>query len=187
VWASNDDGTNFSLRGAANVNLPFTRGYWSLQHSQYDANKFNSMNPTTYHWHAVSFSGPVLPVDRSYQVPDALVPLGNGSVNLGYQTNTPTFTLSNVDPTGASKAWLTFDVYWYSSPLALNVTVDATTMRVPDPTPDILSHLYQWHFLTVPLPLSVLHAGTNTVQINNTGCADNCPTVANVDLEVVPG
>jgi hypothetical protein len=59
------------------------------------------------------------------------------------------------------------------------------TTRVPDPTPDIASHLYQWHFLVVPVALSDLVAGTNTVQISNTGSADNCPTVANVDLEVV--
>jgi hypothetical protein len=184
VWVSDKDGTHFSLRGAANVNLPFTRGYWSLQHSQYAADKFNSMNPTTYHWHAVSFDGPVLPVDRSYQVPDALTPGPNGSVNLGYQTNTPTFTLSNVNPTGA-RAYLTFNVYWYSSPTALNVTVNGNTTRVRDPTPDIASHLYQWHFLVVPVPLNALHPGANTIQIANTGCADNCPTVANIDLEVV--
>jgi hypothetical protein len=187
VWASNDDGTNFSLRGAADVNLPFLRGYWSLQHSQYAADKFNSMNPTTYHWHAVSFDGPVLPRDRSYQVPDSLTPGPNGSVNLGYQTNTPTFSLPNVNLTGAAKAYLTYNVYWYSSPIAVDVTVNGKTTRVSDPTPDIATHRYQWHFLVVPVALSDLHAGTNTVQIANTGCADNCPTVANIDLEVVPG
>ena len=71
------------------------------------------MQTTTYHWHAVSFDGPVLPFDRSYQVPDALTPGPNGSVNLGYQTNSPTFTLNNVSLTGASKAYLTYNVYWY--------------------------------------------------------------------------
>jgi len=84
-----------------------------------------------------------------------------------------------------TRAYLTFNVYWYSSPLALNVTVNGKTIRVPDPTPDIASHRYQWHFLVVPVALSDLVAGTNTVQIANTGCGDSCPTVANIDLEVV--
>ena len=43
----------------------------------------------TYHWHAVSFDGPALPVDRSYQVPDSLIAQCHGNnnvcgVNLGY-------------------------------------------------------------------------------------------------------
>jgi hypothetical protein len=186
VWAANKDGTNFSLRTAAAVNLRFTRGYLSFQHAQYAADKFNNMNPTTYHWHAIGFDGPVVATDRSYQVPDALAPAPNnpGSVNLGYQTPTATFSLANVNPT-ARQAWVTFNVYWYSAPLALTVTINGHPHLWADPDPNTVNHRYQWHFIAAQIPLTDLVAGTNTVQIANTGCADNCPTVANIDLELV--
>jgi hypothetical protein len=193
VWASNDDGSNFSLRLARNVNLGFTRGYVSFEHAQYNADKFNDMNPTTYHWHAISFDGPVLPLDRDYQVPDALVPRPDGTVNLGYQTPTQTFSLPGGNPSGASKAYVTANVYWYSSPLALTVTVNGHAYTAPAPDPNTnqdpfgVSHRYQWSYILLPVNLADLAAGTNTVQIANTGCSDQCPTVANVDLEVVPG
>jgi hypothetical protein len=187
VWASNAGGGNFSLRSETNVNLPWSRGYLSFQHAQYDANKFNNMQQTTYHWHAIGFDGPVVPTDRDYQVPDALQPgpsWNPGSINLGYQTPTPTFTLQNVDPSNARQAWVTFNDYWFSSPLALNVTVNGHTHTFTDPDPQTPSQRYQWHYLAQQIPLSELVPGSNTVQVSNTGCGDQCPTIANVDLEV---
>ncbi len=185
VWASNDDGSNFSLRLARNVNLNFTRGYVSFEHAQYNAEKFNNLNPTTYHWHAISFDGPVLPVDRDYQVPDALVPATGGTVNLGYQTNTGTFTLNGVNPTGETKAYVTLNVYWYSSPLALTVNLNGHAYNAPVNDPNTGSHRYQWSYVLLPVNLADVHSGANTLSVANTGCGDQCPTVANIDLEMV--
>ena len=103
------------------------RGYWNLQHSQYNGSKACSgcPNQNTYHWHAVSFDGPVVPVDRSYQVPDALIPTCKGNNNacgmsLGYSPGCwggvvacSDFTLPNVNLPGATKAYLTYNV-WYT-------------------------------------------------------------------------
>jgi len=186
VWASDKDGSHFSLRAATSVSLPFSRGYWHLQHSQYAADKFNDMNPTTYHWHAVSFDGPILPADRSYQVPDALKPGPNGSVNLGYQTPTATFSLPGVNPAGAAKAYLTYNVYWYGSPKTLTATINGVNRTASDPNLDWQQYgSYQWRYIVQPIALTDLRPGTNTVQIKNTGCQDQCPTVANIDLELV--
>ena len=89
VWASDAGGANFRNIGTVNTPaLPFTRGYVSFQHAQYNAHKFNSTATMTYHWHALGFDGPVIPADRGYEVPDALQKRSDGTINLGYQTPT---------------------------------------------------------------------------------------------------
>ncbi|HEX2381547.1 MAG TPA: hypothetical protein VHI95_02845 [Acidimicrobiales bacterium] len=187
VWASDAGGTGF--REIANVStqpLPLTRGYLSFQHAQYAAGKFNSTDTMTYHWHALGFDGPVLATDRGYEVLDALQKQSDGSINLGYQTHTPTFTLPNVNLTGVAKAYLTYDVYWFSSPKTLVANINGVDRAVSDPNPDWQKFgSYQWRYIVQPIALSDLRAGSNTVTLKNTGCQDQCPTVANIDLELV--
>ena len=187
VWASDAGGGNFQkVVGTDVATLPLTRGYLSFQHAQYAADKFNSTDTMTYHWHALGFDGPVLPADRGYEVRDALQKQPDGTINLGYQTPTTTFSLPNVDLTHVAKAYLTYDVYWFSSPKTLKATINGVDRAVSDPNPDWQRFgSYQWRYIVQPVALSDLHPGTNTVAIKNTGCSDQCPTVANIDLELV--
>jgi hypothetical protein len=187
VSASDAGGANFrEIASVATPPLPLTRGYLSFEHAQYAADKFNSTDTMTYHWHALGFDGPVLPADRGYEVPDALQKQPDGTINLGYQTPTTTFSLPNVDLTHVAKAYLTYDVYWFSSPKTLKATINGVDRAVSDPNPDWQRFgSYQWRYIVQPVALSDLHPGTNTVAIKNTGCGDQCPTVANVDLELV--
>ena len=77
VWASDAGGANFrKVVGTDVATLPLTRGYLSFQHAQYAADKFNSTDTMTYHWHALGFDGPVLPTDRGYEVLDARAEAG---------------------------------------------------------------------------------------------------------------
>ncbi|HZU84183.1 MAG TPA: hypothetical protein VE987_14740, partial [Polyangiaceae bacterium] len=87
-----DAGNPQSLRSimATDVSLNFTRGYVSLQHTHYNAQKCSfttttcqdCTNPqcpvlapyTTYHWDNAGFDGPVLPKPRAYEVPDNNTP-----------------------------------------------------------------------------------------------------------------
>jgi hypothetical protein len=187
VWASDAGGANFrQIASVATQPLPLTRGYLSFQHAQYAAAKFNSTATMTYHWHAIGFDGPVLPTDRGYEVPDALQKRPDGTINLGYQTPTATFSLPNVDPTSTKAAYLTYNVYWYSSPKTLTASINGVDRTANDPNPDWTSTGgYQWRYIVQPIALSDLHPGTNTVSLKNTGCSDQCPTVANIDLELV--
>jgi len=189
VWASDAGGSRFrEIANVATQPLPLTRGYLSVQHSQYAAGKFGSTDTMTYHWHAIGFDGPVLPPDRGYEVLDALDKRPNGSINLGYQTPTPTFSLPNVDLNRAVRAYLTYDVYWFASPKSLTATVNGVDRAASDPNPDWQKYgSYQWRYIVQPIALSDLRAGTNTVAIKNTGCSDQCPVVANIDLELVVG
>ena len=186
VFASDAGGANLRNIGSANVALNFTRGYVSFEHSQYNGDKFNGEATMTYHWHSIGFDGPVLPVDRSYQVPDALQTRGDGSVNLGYDLGSAkTFNLSGVNVTGATKAYLTYDVYWSSSNTTIMANVNGVDRAGSDPVSSGAGYL--WRYVLQPVALSDLHNGTNTITLRNTGCVDNCPTIANVDLELVVG
>jgi hypothetical protein len=186
LWASDAGGGNFRQIASVNVALSFTRGYLSFQHAQYNAAKFNSTNTMTYHWHAIGFDGPVLPLDRGYEVPDALQRRSDATYNLGYQTPTGTFSLGNVDLSNVKTAYLTYDVYWFASNRTMTATINGANRNAPDPNADGANG-YAWRYIVQPVALSDLHNGTNTVSFKPTNCSDQCPTVANIDLELVPG
>jgi hypothetical protein len=190
VKASDAGGANFRTIASVNLpTLPLTRGYFSFQHSQYNGDKFNGEATQTYHWHAIGFDGPTLPLDRDYQVPDALAGRSDGSVNLGYDTGSPkTFSLPNVNLAGATKAYLTYDVYWSSSNKAIVANINGIDRTGTDPNPDAPGASgYLWRNVVQPISLSDLRNGTNTISLKPTNCSDNCPTVANIDLELTTG
>jgi len=82
IWASDyDDGMNMHrIAVAPNLDLPFTRGYVHLQHSQYNARKDlceDGGEPTgiqTYRWDNVAFDGPTYVTPRGYGVDDNTEP-----------------------------------------------------------------------------------------------------------------
>jgi hypothetical protein len=81
VWASDyDDALNLHrLATLPNLNLPFTRGYVHLQHSQYNARKDHCDNGAitgvqTYRWDNVGFDGPTYVTPRGYGVDDNTEP-----------------------------------------------------------------------------------------------------------------
>jgi len=207
VWASDFGGTNFRRIANVAVAVPFSRGYWSLQHAQYNASKAFACdcgpNQFTYHWHAVSFDGPVLAADRSYQVPDSLVPQCGGinnkcGINLGYEADAvapatrSNFTLPNVDLRGVAKAYVTYNA-WYTccNPKSLLMTLNGVSQVVADPNPDAGSTSGDvWRNAVVPIPLSQLRTGTNTLSFAvppGARCNGSCPSIANIDLELVRG
>ena len=191
VWASNAGGANFRRISSNNIPLSFTRGYLSFQHSQYNAAKFNSTDTMTYHWHAIGFDGPVIAPDRGYEVPDALTKrAADGTVNLGYQVPTKTFQLTGVNLTGAGTAYLTYSTWFFAAPKTMTAIVNGVrTAPYTDPTntasADNGTNGYTWRYMVQPIPLKMLRQGTNTVSFT-TGCgSDQCPTIANIDLELV--
>jgi len=81
VWASDyDDPQNLHRMAVLpNLNLPFTRGYVHLQHSQYNARKDRCENGgitgvQTYRWDNVGFDGPTYVTPRGYGVDDNAEP-----------------------------------------------------------------------------------------------------------------
>jgi len=82
IWASDyDDAMNMHrIAVAPHLDLPFTRGYVHLQHSQYNARKdlcSDGGEPTgiqTYRWDNVAFDGPSYASPRGYGVDDNTEP-----------------------------------------------------------------------------------------------------------------
>ena len=73
VWASDAGGANFRDIGTVRQRRPTAHTGLSVVRARaVRADKFNSTDTMTYHWHALGFDGPVLPTDRGYEVPDAL-------------------------------------------------------------------------------------------------------------------
>ena len=88
---SPDDGQTFpNLRRiyAANINLPFTRGYVHLAARNHASKKYGHGPDHIYHWDNVGFDGPAIAGPRIYEIPDNTTMgsyQGGQVMNLGYQ------------------------------------------------------------------------------------------------------
>jgi hypothetical protein len=194
VYATDlDDAASF--RKVAHVDglgLTFTRGYVSLQHSQYNAEKGGLDRFVTYHVGALGFDGPVLPRARSYQVPEALSPGRTSDVkNLGYlldddaAATAASFTLEGVDLTDGVEARINLNAWYFVAARSIQFRFNAGEWRTfehPYPT-----SMAQTRAVTMPVDLADLQNGQNTLELRTSGAAPEPPMViANIELEVVP-
>ena len=176
VWGSDAGGANFQRRAfVGNADLPLTRGYVYLQHVQYQTRTVAPNLPldTTYHWDMVGFDGPVLPVAREYEVPEALTAMSRTGVNLGYairnggmQTCCPFQRVGslafrgNMDLSGATGAQVSVTIS-FPYDTTLRYRLNQGTWR---------SYTYQAlntddvRVAVLPVPLSDLRPGTNTIE-----------------------
>jgi hypothetical protein len=187
VWGTNHMSTTLKLLATIDgMNLPFNRGYVHVQHAQYNAGKAapGVTHHQTYHWDNIGFDGPLLPVPAQHSVPDALTPAGGGSVNLGYRVGPGGLvdgprTFSNVSLGGASSAMLTFNA-WFLSGSAINYRLNTgpwRTWNAPG-SPGGAT----WKTAAVPISLSELRAGSNTVNFAAVNGDSN--VVSNIDLVI---
>src|SRR4051812_15471460 len=169
VWATDHEQKNDQLVAVLdNLRLPFTRGYLHLEHAQYNAAKDGNTPYQTYHWDNVAFDGPQVPPTRSYQVPDALK-RGNGeSVNLGYQlpAKGKAFTVDGVDLAGARRAYFSFSHYcedFTGRCPTIRYRVNGGAVHTYELPQQIVAAGSKP--LAVPIELSELHGGANTVEL----------------------
>lgn len=204
IWASDPGGANFQEYFVApGLNLPLTRGYVHIEHSQYNALKFDTSpsatGQQTYHWDNIGFDGPILPADRTYSVPDALTPGGDpSSINLGYDAKggqvftccapgvtwptmvVPPFSLANVNLNGAVGATLDLNAYNDANPITLNYQFNGGPWH--SYTGAVTDGSYRWDTLSIPVSLADLKMGTNTLAFSTT----NETLLANIDLTIDP-
>ena len=190
LWAS-DAGVPSSMRmvlRVSNLNLNFTRGYVSFQHTHYNAAKSpvgsNAKGTTpsqTFRWDNIGFDGPVITPLRGYDV--ALpVRVQDGASSFGTPiTPAATVSVSNVDLTGATKAFLNFNVF---PTLDIAYSINGNpwhTVKDPMGAPN------NWRIrsLSIPVLLSELRPGVNTISIKSAGTATrDLDTISNVDLSI---
>jgi hypothetical protein len=179
IWATDADGTNNRLVAFADqLKLTLTRGYLHLQDARYNAAKDGNQPYRTYHWDNVEFDGKKLGTTRSYQVPDSLTAWQNrGDVDLGYTlvaaSGGRTFSLPGVNPSGAKKkcATLRYRVH------------HGTTHTFTFPKTSLAGG-YGVRPAALPVPLSELRTGTNTITLIPVGTDDYTERVANMNLFV---
>lgn len=187
-----DAGTTSPLKEIAtitNANLTLSRGLIWIEDVHYNGNKLNTQGTNTFTWDNVGFDGPVLPRDLAFDVNDSLTPgaalqNGNTGVNLGWTipTGDPALSLnvprvSNIAQ--AAKALLTFNYYSYDM-VTLSYQLNNNAWHsLAWPFPDTATYL--WRSIAVPISLSELQAGANTLHLKTSGGT----TIANVDMVLV--
>ncbi len=175
-----------------NANLSFTRGLIWIEDAHYNGNKFNTQATNTFVWDNVGFDGPVLPRDLAFDVNDSLTPDGstaNGDprIDLGWFVppgSSHTFNINNVSGLTNSTtagALLEFSFYNQSSPLTLNYSINGHSHSQPWVYPDTAA--YTPRTIAIPLTLSELQPGTNTITIGS----EQGISVENIDIIVVGG
>jgi hypothetical protein len=207
-----DAGVPGSLRSVGKMDgldLNFTRGYIHFQHAHYNANKHCCGNPCTevctgnepisqiqgsyaspaqvYRWDNIGFDGPVIKTPRSYDVSDQLKAFTLGGTDyesVGYYFNGKplSFQLTDVDPSGGTKATFNFDI-------------DDMT---PGRQVRFRFNGHDWHMITTPtvfkdnlmrsysaeVPLGDLVSGTNNVDVELVDKTTGNEAIGNIDLSV---
>ncbi|MEO5901122.1 MAG: hypothetical protein ABIR68_13500 [Ilumatobacteraceae bacterium] len=174
--------------GGANIALGFEQGLVWLNDVHYNARK--SVEPGelgiqydhSFAWDNLGFDGPKTYRDWAYDVPlnraaTCCSQGGEALTNLGYQTGgNTTLTVSGVKTGKATAAQVVLNSYSFAT-----TTIDVS---VNGHTPVSFTHAdgYSVDAISVPIPLSDVVSGTNTIRFTSTS---GSTTVANVSLVMV--
>lgn len=196
-----DAGTITPLKEIAvisNMSLTLTRGLVWMEDAHYNGNKGGNQGTHTFTWDNFAFDGPVLPRDLAFDVPDALTPVGPGYpgiLNLGWSVSP-----GDAAPLALSVSGVT-DISQATGALLVYNFTDLNAAQL-NPPPSPISYrvnngnwqIQPWPFglcgtqnggvacssmtIAVPVPLSDVQPGTNTIQFKSTDYV----AIANVDL-----
>ncbi|MBL8742371.1 MAG: hypothetical protein JNK04_14785, partial [Myxococcales bacterium] len=195
LWATDGDAAE-TLRLVGRVeglSLPFTRGYVSIVHAQYNGEAVGLPSSMTYHFGSLGFDGPVLPTPRAYEIPFSNTSAGNAPadhVNIGYlasatgletcceQTPLPSLSLTGVDLADASAARLNLDAYGFVAGGILEHRWNGGAWRAfAHPFPDSNAGA---RALTIPVVFDDLVPGDNMLELR----ATDDTTIVNLELEI---
>ena len=159
----------------------------------------------SFEWGYFGFDGPVLPRDAGYDVPDNTTAgptqtSGYGSPDTGYPTQNLgytlgmypdklSFTLHGVSTANATGAIVVFNWNpWDESTPGIQVSVNGNT-PVPDPDPQVDPADDPFHTQVIPVPLSEVQNGTNTITFSDPNLSGGGPatygeSISNIDLIV---
>jgi hypothetical protein len=189
-----DAGTTSPLKKIAVINnmaLTLTRGLIWIEDVHYNGDKDGPDQGThTFTWDNVGFDGPLLPRDLAFDVLDNLAPISGypGLLNLGWSAfssdPTPlTLTVQNVyNVNKAAGAILTFNYSTYN-PVTVSYRVNSGAWQdLPWPFGACYTQndfvLCGAKTVAVPVNLSDVQPGTNTIQFTST----DATAIGNVDL-----
>lgn len=190
VWGTDAGGFDYKLLASVdNLGLNFTQGLVWLNDVHYNARKSNATETGTqfehtFAWDNLGFDGPKTYRDLGYDVPDANINKAT-STQEGYfvgNQNTRTFNVLNVHtvqaPTGAQ---VVFNTYAYDTVIP-SISVNGNPF-IDTPWP-FDAQGFATRTISVPVPLSQIHDGTNTLTFKSTS---DSQVVANISLIMVAG
>lgn len=179
VWGSNPGSTALIELGELDgASLPLTRGLIWIEDDHYNGNKFGSQGTNTFGWDNVGFDGPVLSRDLALEVPD------HTQTMLGWAGGSTVSTLAGTQAQirAATGALVAFN-WWAVTETTPTINVNgkgAIGTAWPFGSQTIApgnGPVAVWKTIAVPIPLSDLVAGTNSITFTNAAGG-----FANVDI-----
>jgi hypothetical protein len=159
--------------------VPLSQGLVWMEDVHYNGAKFNSQQTNTFTWANLAFDGPLEPRDLGFDVLDNTAPGGaalNGlpKTNLGYQVpggSSLTLDIPNVTGVANATGALVTLTYWPLNAQTLTLSVNGNApIQFPWPyandTNSIVGPTWVSQSVAVPVPLSEVHNGTNTITMS---------------------
>ena len=196
VWASDPGQTSMrEIASADGFTMPLSRGLIWMEDVHYNAEKCFCGGPGqrahTFVWDNVGFDGPPLARDLAFDVPDNTVPGplsldGMPTQNLGYfmpgNGTSVALQVPGVSGVAQATAGLLTLTYWPHSVSTLSYSINGHAWHT-QPWPFASGATFMSQTLGVPVPLSEVTTGTNTIQLKTSDPAG--ASVANLDLVMV--
>ena len=174
--------------------VPLTQGLVWLEDVHYNADKFNSQQTNTFTWANLAFDGPVEPRDLGFDVldnTDSGGTAGNGlpMTNLGYFVpggGSLTLNIPNVNGVSKAIGALLTLTYWPENAQTLTYSVNGNPPHqfawpYGNDTGGLHGPAYVSQSVGLPVPVSEVRDGTNTVVVSTSDSANGVAT-ANYDL-----
>lgn len=179
VWGSNPATTNLiELATCSGCTLPLTRGLVWVEDVHYNGNKFGSQGTDTFGWDNVGFDGPVLPRDLALEVPD------RSASQRGWQSGSTVQTMPSTAAELSAASGALVEMDWFATSetdptisVNGNAPVTAAWDFGSQSVPPGYGPTYVWKTIAIPVPLSELQAGDNSLNVTNAGLG-----FANVDV-----
>ncbi len=184
VWASDAGSTAVRLIATANnANVTMTRGVVWFLDGHYNAVKGGngSQITHTFAWDNLAFDGPKPYRDLTFDVTEARVP-ADGGINLGWAvggSKSPTLPVPGVTWAQTPKSALVTFNFWGEATVVPNVSVNGKPAHATAWPFD--GNTFTWRTIAVEVPLSEVHAGTNTLTFSTSDTG----IVANVNLALI--
>lgn len=183
VFGSDAGGVNFREIANASFAMPLTRGLAWIEDIHYNANKFGNQGTHTFVWDNFGFDGPVLARDLGFDVLDA-THSGTSGGSLGYTVpagGSLTLQIPNVHGVeNAAAALLEFN-WWVHDHDSVTYSVNGHPSHT-QAWPYVNSPTFVSQTIALPVPLSEVVNGTNTVRLTSTDSQLGGVSVANIDL-----
>lgn len=180
ILGTDAGGTTLKPLATADIVMPMTRGVIWIEDVHYNACKFDSQCIHTFAWDNVGFDGPAPYRDLTFDVKDASPTSPGYDVGSGGTTVSAPGVFWNQTP---SKQFIAFD--WF----ALDASVPSVSVNGG------AFHTTAWPFdsetftertIAVPVALSELHAGSNTITLKYAGGTTSVQNINVILLAATP-